>query len=246
MLLAYIIFFTLIGSVLSLIGSLLLLVRRNISKNLSGHLISLAAGVLLGTAFFDLLPEAAEAAGSNNFFTPVLLGFVGFFFAERFIHLFHHHHEHKGEKTPSALILIGDGVHNFIDGVVITASFLTSIPLGITTSIAVAAHEIPQEIADMSILLTNGLSKRKAVFYNFLSALTAIAGAILAYFFSNFIQANLYLFLSVTAGFFIYISASDLIPDIHEKYLEDKKFTTALTFILGIVAVYIFVKIFEG
>ena len=244
MLFLYIITFTLIGSILSLAGSLLLLVRKNISETLSNQLTSLAAGVLLGVAFFDLLPEAAETAGKNNFFTPVLLGFVGFFFAERFIHLFHHHHEHKGEKTPTALVLVGDGVHNFIDGVVITASFLTSIPLGITTSIAVAAHEIPQEVADMGILLSNGLSKKKALFYNFLSALTALAGAILAFFFSSFIQTNLYLFLSVTAGFFIYISASDLIPDIHEKYLEDKKFATALTFILGIAAVYIFTNIF--
>ena len=144
------------------------------------------------------------------------------------------------------LILVGDGVHNAIDGIAITASFLTSIHLGITTSFAVAAHEIPQEIADMGILLAGGLSKTKAVFYNFLSALTALAGAIIAYFFQDFIKANLYIFLSVTAGFFIYISASDLIPALHEKYLNDKKLSSSFIFLSGILSVFIFTKMFEG
>lgn len=245
MLLLYIVVFTLIGSIFSLGGSFLLLIKRDLTENVSTHLIAFAAGTLLAVAFLDLLPEAAEAAGESNYFIPTLLGFVTFFFAERSLTLFHHHHEHKGEKSTPLLVLVGDGVHNFIDGVVITASFLTSVPLGITTSIAVAAHEIPQEIADMGVLLSSGLSKTKALLYNFLSALTALAGAILTYFFADFVKANLYFFLSLTAGFFIYISASDLIPDIHEKYLENKKASTALTFLAGIVLVFLFKSFFE-
>ena len=142
--------------------------------------------------------------------------------------------------------MVGDGIHNFIDGIAITAAFLTNVPLGITTSLAVAAHEIPQEIADMGVLLANGLSKSKALLFNFLSALTAILGALLAYFFADFIKANLYLFLSLTAGFFIYISASDLIPQLHEKFREDRKFFQALFFVVGIVSVFLFTKFFEG
>src|SRR3990167_1192801 len=203
MILAYILIFTFIGSIASLAGSFFLLIRRNITESFSSYLISFAAGVLLAVAFLDLLPEAQDAAGELNFFIPTLAGFIIFFFAERYVRLFHHHHEH-GEKTPTALVLIGDGVHNFVDGVIITASFLTSIPLGITTSLAVAAHEIPQEIADMGILLANKLS----------------------------------VFLAMTAGFFIYISASDLIPSLHEQSLKDKSFKSLAVFVFGIVLVF--------
>lgn len=243
--LAYILIFTLIGSVLSLFGSFLLIFKKTITESFSTYLVSFAAGVLVAFAFLDLLPEAQEAAGELNFFIPTLLGFIVFFLAERYLRLFHHHHGH-GEKTPTALVLIGDGLHNFIDGVAITASFLTSTPLGIATSLAVAAHEIPQEIADMGILLSNGLSKTKALFYNFLSALTAMAGALLAFYFADTIENNLYLFLSLTAGFFIYISASDLIPSLHENNMKAKSLQYLLVFLLGIGLVFISGLIFEA
>ena len=244
MILAYIIIFTFLGSIVSLAGSFFLLIRKALTETFSVKLVNFAAGVLISVAFLDILPEASKVAGENNIFLWTLVGFVVFFFAERFIQLFHHHHGH-GEKPTIALVIIGDGVHNFIDGVAIAASFLTSIPLGITTSLAVAAHEIPQEIADMGILLSSGLSKSKALIYNFASALTALAGALIAYFFAPLVQSHLYIFLSITAGFFIYIAASDLIPQIHEKYLEDRKYSQILIFILGIASVIIFTKIFE-
>ena len=240
-----IIVFTILGSIASLSVSFFLFILSKLTESFSEGLINFAAGVLIAVAFLDLFPEALEVAGRANVFIPTLLGFVGFFFAERFIQLFHHHHGH-GEKPTTLLVIAGDGVHNFIDGVVITASFLTSTSLGITTSLAVAAHEIPQEIADMGILLANGLSKRKALLLNFLSALTALVGALVAFYFSQFVEDNLYIFLSVTAGFFIYISASDLIPQIHEKYLENKKFSQVSLFVLGIVAVFLFTGFFEG
>lgn len=233
-----ILLFTLIGSVISLVGSIYLLIKRDLIERLSIHLINFAAGVLLAVAFLDLFPEAVEVSLGKNIFLPALLGFMFFFFAERFAQIFHRHHRH-GEKPTVWLVLVGDSLHNFIDGVVITASFLTSVPLGITTSLAVAAHEIPQEIADISILLTNGLSRSKALVYNFASALMALAGALVAYFFASHVAANLYIFLSATSGFFIYIAASDLIPQIHERYQENRKFNHLFSFLAGIAMVYI-------
>lgn len=241
----YIIIFTLIGSILSLVGSFFLLIKRDITELFSNQLVNFAAGVLIAVAFLDLLPEASEIAGGSKIFLPTLVGFISFFFAERFIQWFHYHHAH-GQSSNILLILIGDGVHNFIDGVVIAASFLTSIPLGITTSIAVAAHEVPQEIADMSVLLNGGLSKSKALFYNFVSALTALFGAMLAFFFASVIEPYLYVFLALTAGFFIYISAADLIPDLHEKFAKSRQFWPVLMFVLGILVVFFFGQIFEG
>ena len=245
MIIAYIIVFTLMGSVGSLIGSYFLLLKQKITESFSNMLISFAAGALIATAFLDLFPEAAEAAGDANIFMPALLGFLSFFIAERYIRLFHYHHSH-GKKPSTLLVLIGDGIHNFVDGVTIAVAFLTSVPLGITTSIAVAAHEIPQEIADMGVLLANGLSKTRAVIFNFLSALTALAGAILTILFAGLIENYLYFFLAVAAGHFIYIAASDLIPEIHEDTGKGSKYSTIFLFLLGIIVVYIFTTIFEG
>lgn len=236
--------FTLLGSIASLAGSLFLLYQKNLTENLSNQLISLAAGVLIAVAFLDLLPEASSLTEPEFIFLPALVGFIIFFVLERFIRVFHHHHGH-GEKPSTYLVLIGDGIHNFVDGVAITVGFLTNNMVGMTTALGVAAHEIPQEIADMGILLANGLSKKKALFLNFLSALTALLGALTAYFFAGFIEQNLYLFLSLTAGFFIYISASDLIPSLHEKITENRTANT-LIFLTGIMAVYIFKTVFEG
>ncbi|MBI4037997.1 ZIP family metal transporter [Candidatus Curtissbacteria bacterium] len=243
--LAYILLFTFLGGIGSLAGSFFLLAKKQLTEVFADRLVSFAAGVLIATAFLDLLPEAQELDGESNIFLFALIGFVMFFLAERFLRLFHFHHGH-GEKPTNLLILVGDGVHNFVDGVTIAVAFLTNMSLGITTSFAVAAHEIPQEIADMGVLLANGLTKTKALIYNFLSALTAISGALSAYFFADFIEKNIAIFLALAAGHFIYISASDLIPDLHEKIIEGKKVTQAAIFLLGIISVLIFTKIFEG
>jgi zinc and cadmium transporter len=243
--LGYILLFTFLGSLLSLIGSYLLILRKGLTEALSNQLLNFAAGALLATAFLDLRPEAIEFSGENDVFIWALAGFISFFFAERFIRVFHLHHSH-GHEASTLLILIGDGIHNFIDGIAITIAFLTNVPLGITTSLAVAAHEIPQEIADMGVLLANGVNRKKALFYNFLSALTALVGALLAFFFASFIQEYLYIFLAITAGHFIYISASDLIPVLHEKFAQDKKWVNGGLFLLGIISVYLFTTIFES
>lgn len=245
MTLALIIIFTSVGSIGSLIGSIFLLFKKNITETFSNRLISFAAGALLAAAFLDLLPKAAETSKGTNIFPFVLLGFISFFFAERYIRLFHYHHEH-GEKPSTILVLVGDGIHNFVDGITIAAAFLTNTSLGITTSIAVAAHEIPQEVADMSVLLANGLSKTRALIFNVLSALTALVGALITFAFASMISEYLYLFLAIAAGNFIYIAASDLIPEIHEDVGRENKFVTAIIFAIGIATVFVFTKIFEG
>ncbi|OGY27728.1 MAG: hypothetical protein A2Z42_02670, partial [Candidatus Woykebacteria bacterium RBG_19FT_COMBO_43_10] len=236
--------FTFLGSVASLIGGYFLLLKKTITETFSIRLISFAAGALLGVAFLDLLPEAVEVARGTDIFVPALIGFVSFFFAEKVIRHIHHHHEHE-EKPTTPLIVFGDSIHNFVDGGIITTAFLTSIPIGITAALAVAAHEIPQEIADMGVLLANGLSKTKALLYNFLSALAALVGALLAFFFASFIESYLYVFLALAAGHFIYISAADLIPELHESRIKDRRFAQVLLFTTGIVSVYLFTKFFE-
>ena len=166
--------------------------------------------------FLILLPEAIEEAEhvsselgyTINIFFWTLLGFLSFFLLERFIHWFHHHqHEYTEEaiKPTVPLIIASDTVHNFIDGVVIASTFLVSIPLGIVTTLAVAVHEIPQEIGDFGILLHKGMRRKKIIIVNLLSALTALLGALIAYWLGERIEASLPILLSITAGFFIYI-----------------------------------------
>jgi len=245
MILVYIIVFTLIGSIFSLFGSLFLLLKQKITQDFSQKLISFAAGALIATAFLDLLPEASELKEGPQIFLFSLLGFVSFFFAEKYIRLFHYHHGH-GEKPSTLLVLAGDGIHNFVDGVAIAVAFLVSIPLGIVTTIAVASHEIPQEIADMGVLLANGLPKARALIFNFLSAITALIGAIAAFLLAGRIEGYLYIFLAVAAGHFIYIAASDLIPQLHEKSRGKKDIGSILIFVLGILTIYASSLIFEG
>lgn len=245
--LGYILVFTFIGSVVSLIGGILLLYKEKLALKFSHFLLSFAAGTLLGTAFFDLLPEAAEEANGVDIFLFALLGILFFFVLERFIHWAHHHQYHgKEDVEPTvALIIFGDSVHNFIDGVAIAATFLVDIRLGIITSLAVAAHEIPQEIGDFGVLLKKGVKRDKVLLFNILSALTAMVGAVLTFYFGERIQNILPIFVSLTAGFFIYIAASDLIPEIHHGNRKSfAVFETSLLF-AGVLSVWLFVKLLE-
>ena len=247
--LSYIIVFTFLGSIVSLIGGIILLAREQFAIKMAPFLAAFAAGALLGTAFLDLLPEAAEAATENtNIFLWTLIGFVFFFLLERSIHWFHHHYahpEHDIVKPTVTLILLGDSVHNFIDGVAIAAAFMIDIKLGILTALAVGAHEIPQEIGDFGVMLKNGFSRSKVLWFNVITALTALIGAVLTYFIGSGIEGLLPIFLSITAGFFIYIAASDLIPEIYHKHERQFAITLSSVFILGIAAVAIFVILLE-
>lgn len=243
----YILLFTFIGSVLSLIGGIVLLFREKIAIKISHFLFSFAAGTLLGVAFLDLIPEAIQEAGNGDVLFWVLVGVLTFFLLERFIHWFHHHHEHeeKDRKHTIPLIIIGDSVHNFIDGVAIAAAFLVNIPLGITTAFAVAAHEIPQEVGDFGILLHRGMKARKVLLFNILSSLTAILGALLTFFAGAMAAGLLPFFLALTAGFFIYIAASDLIPEIHHERRHGFALIETLLLFLGVLLIFIFVGFLE-
>jgi zinc and cadmium transporter len=250
--LGYILVFTFVGSIGSLIGGLVLLSKQKFAIKISHFLAAFAAGTLLGTAFFDLLPEAMEHAAQGkehrDIFLWVMVGIILFFFIERFLHWFHHHEEyHPDEHTKSTvpLIIAGDTVHNFLDGIVIALTFLVSIPLGIVTTLAVAAHEIPQEIGDFGLLLHKGLSRKKVIWINIISACAAFVGAILAFFIGDSIEGILPIALAVTAGFFIYISLSDLIPEIHHENRKGFAFLESVLLIVGIVFIYVVVSYLE-
>lgn len=240
--LANIIVFSLIGGVFSLIGAICLLYFK---KEWSGSailtLVSFAAGVLIAVSLTDLLPEAISIAIAMDIEPRKLLFWTmasisGFFLFERSFFWFHHHHgPHHSHPDPVVpLVWVSDTLHNFIDGLVIAASFFVSFPLGIQTTIAVAAHEIPQEIADFSLFLSRGLSKTRVIIINILSSLATLAGALLAYFnWNRFANWQPYL-LAFTAGMFLYIALSDLIPELHRKH--ERKFIWSQTsaFFIGI------------
>ncbi len=243
--LSYILVFTFIGSVGGLAGGLLLLTREKYTLKISHFLASFAAGVLLATAFFDLLPEAAETAEELgiNIFLWTLVGIIIFFFTERFIHWFHHHEEYhedeKSSKNSLPLIIVSDTIHNFLDGIVIATTFLVNPAVGIITTLAVFAHEIPQEIGDFGLMLHKGMSKRNIIIVNILGALSSFVGAILTYSLGNVLINYIPIFLAVTAGFFIYIAASDLIPEIHNERRKGYAMIESLMLVLGIVLVFL-------
>ncbi len=234
-----VIFFSLIGGVVSLAGGMLLLSRRNTAEALARVAAPFAAGALLGAAFFDLLPEAIELSPNGSAVRWTLAGIVLFFLLEHFLHWFHHHHEHpkKAESPTIPLIVIGDTVHNFIDGLAIGAAFLISPGTGIVTTLAVAAHEIPQEIGDFGVLLKLGMERKKVLLVNFLSALATVLGAVFAFWAGSEFELPLAALLAATAGMFIYIAASDLIPTIHEEAKGRAARTAALLLILGVLSV---------
>lgn len=217
--LEWIIPFSFLGSFGAVAGSaLLLLLPLRLRQALMPSLVSYAAGTLLGAAFLGMIPMALEQAATKPVMATVLGGFVAFFVLEKLV-LWRHCHdggcEVHGHSGP--LLLIGDAVHNFVDGVVITAAFLTSVPLGIATSMAVIAHELPQEIGDFAILLDNGYARWRALLLNGLSASTTLPGALAGYFWLGETQEAVPYMLAMAAASFIYIAAADLIPGLHRQ-----------------------------
>lgn len=243
----YIFAFTFIGSILSLFGGLILLKRKVWEGETGVHMLAFAAGVLIATSFLDLLPEALHESGDDvNIFLAAMLGLVVFFFLERVLISFHPHEKEQLEQAKQqslvSLILLGDGLHNFIDGFVIAGSFLVSTELGIITALAVAAHEIPQEISDFTILLRSGMKASKAIWFNILSGLTALIGAVMAIFLADFIEPYLGLVLAFTSGMFIYIATVNLIPELQHTYLKERKWHQTAFFLIGIIAVYLTIQ----
>ena len=219
MLLLWIIIFSLLGSIAAVAGaSLLLIFPDKVRKTLVPCLISYATGTLLGAAFLGMIPHALEHAQAPPILATVLAGIILFFMLEKLI-LWRHCHNTECDMhgTAGPLILFGDAFHNFVDGVVIAAAFLTSIPLGVATALAVIAHEVPQEIGDFGILLDSGYSKQKALLYNTLSSITTLPGAVIAYFYLENTRGYVPYILALSAASFIYIATADLIPTLHRK-----------------------------
>lgn len=218
--LAWVILFTALGGALSALSAgVFLLLPQTLRSRLLAPLISFAVGALLGAAFLALLPHALEEAASdtNGILVTVLFGLLLFFLLEKIVLWHHHHGEHPGaHASPAAyLILIGDGIHNFVDGILVASAFLTDVHLGIVISVAVVAHEIPQELGDFVVLLNGGFSRGKALLYNVLSSLTMVVGGVLAYFtLAGTLEIVPYM-LALAAASFIYIAVADLIPGLH-------------------------------
>lgn len=211
---------TLAGSVLSLMGGILLLRAKKRRETAILLTLPFGAGALLAAAFFDLLPEAFDEGEPQTLLLWTLFGFTLFFVLERTASWFHHHHEHdKGHQNAQqrSLIIIGDIMHNAIDGLAIAAAFLVSIPTGIITALAVSAHEIPKELGTFALLLSRGWKGRKVIIANLATALATLVTALLVYYLGTDAHLPVGPLLALTAGFFIYVAASDIIPEIHEQ-----------------------------
>ena len=223
----------LVVSLISFIGIFTLSLKEEILRKYIFVFISIAVGALLGDALIHLIPEAFQDS-KNTTLTSVLIiaGILFFFILEKFLH-WHHHGEDKEDNyvhPVGQLVLFSDGIHNFIDGMIIGASFLVNVPVGLATTLAVILHEIPQEIGDFAVLLHSGYTKQRALWLNFLSALTAILGAVVLFSLGRIAEISSHYFLPIAAGGFIYIALADLIPELQKT--KEAKYS-----ILQIVAV---------
>ena len=258
-LLLLIIIFTLLGGVLSVLAAGVFLLLPDAKRHyILPHGISFAIGALLAVAFCDLIPEAFEHAKENqiqDLSSTILIGILVFFILEKLLIWRHCHHdecEAHGEeghanhstthhshtvKAVGTFIILGDSIHNFVDGILIAAAFLTDVQLGIVTSLAVVTHEIPQEVGDFAILLHSGYSKRQALFYNVLSSFTTVIGGILAYFSLEDLRDKLPYFLALAASSFIYIAVADLIPSLHKRTDTKASVEQISLIILGVLLI---------
>lgn len=216
-LLTYIIIFSLSGGLVSISVGAMLLKNAKTARRLAYWATPFAAGALLSAVFLDLLPEGVAETEGNQVFYAALSGVLLFFVAERFLRWFHHHHQHEGSDPAVPLIVAGDTMHNALDGVAIAAAFLVSIPTGIVTTIAVAAHEIPQEVGDFGLLLQKGVRRKKVLLLNLLSSFATVIAAVITYTIGNSEQLPLGVLLGLSAGFLLYIALSDIIPTLHEN-----------------------------
>ncbi len=216
----YIIGTILLAGILGFGGALLIFWKQTLAERLSSALISFAAGTMLGAVFFDLLPESIEAL-STRALPLTLLGILLFFLLEKVVILYHchgsDHCEHHGLASSRPLILLGDTLHNFLDGVIIATAFLVSVPLGIVAAVAEIAHEIPQEIGDFSVLLKSGMRRKGVIFWNIISELGSLAGGVLVILFASRVGGAVSFLLPIATGGFLYIASADLIPELHHE-----------------------------
>lgn len=220
----------------SLIGVLTLALNQKFLSKILMSLVSLSAGTMLSAALLHLIPESIELLGNTIPLQLTLASFIGFFVLERFLHWRHcHSAEHLTKHTLGTMNLVGDAIHNFLDGVLIAASFATGEGIGLISTLAIAMHELPQEIGDFGVLLHSGFTRRKALLANVVISLTAVLGGVLGYLGSHTLTAFASYLLPVAAGGFLYISAADLIPELKSIRSTRKTLATVITFLLGVL-----------
>ena len=229
-----------IVSLVSFVGVLTLTIRQETLKKILLYLVAFSAGALLGDVFLHMLPEIMEAGFNAGLSIYILSGIIVSFVIEKIIHWRHCHiPRSKLHPHPFAYMnLFGDAVHNFIDGLIIGASYLVNIPLGIATTLAVVFHEIPQEVGDFGVLLQGGFSKNNALIFNFISALTAVFGAVAAISLNFYLKDSMVFLVAFAAGSFIYIAGVDLIPELHKKFTIKSSILQALAIVLGMAVMY--------
>ncbi len=230
-------------SLISVLFAIPFFIKKKISQHSLMFLLSMSVGVLLSTVFMDLLPESFEHGHSIEVSLQLLSGFLVMFILEKLVH-FHHNkkcenghcgHSHAYNLAP--VNLIGDGIHNFIDGLVIAGAYAVNITLGLTATISIIFHEIPQEIADFGVLLYSGLSKKKALIFNFLSAATAILGTTVGIILVGKIEGFTHFIIPFAAGNFIYIAASNLVPQLHRHCKLKETAIHLIAILIGITVV---------
>lgn len=226
-------------SLISLIGIFALLIKDETLQKIMIFLVAFAAGGLIGGAFLDLIPEAAEHIKDiTQLFLYVILGYVLFFILEKYLHWRHCHEPECKLHHFTYLNIIGDIVHNFGDGMIIGALFLVDIKVGFAATLAIIFHEIPHELGNFSVLVFGGFSKLKALSFNFLTALFAIGGTIIGYYFAAHISGFGKILMPLAAGGFIYIASCDLIPELHKEKDGKRSALIMVTFIFGIALMY--------
>jgi len=223
-------------SLASLVGAFTLGIKLNKLEHYLEAMVAFAVGALLGDTFIHLLPELGEEGFPIEISLTILLGMVTFFILEKVIHWHHCHHTKHGETCESFgyMSLVGDALHNFIDGIILGGAFLASPVVGLSTTIAVFLHEIPQEIGDFGILLKSGFSKKNALIFNFFISLTAFVGAFVAVFFGSIIAGANQFFIAFAAGSFLYIAATDLLPQLNKHFSKKQAVIQVFFIILGI------------
>ncbi len=243
-----VLFFTFLASIVSLFLVAILLLNKNFVHKTSFLLVSFAAGALLATGFLDTLKEAVDIAG-DSVFLWVTISIAMFFLIERLFVVIHHHDENDplldGQKLKisTAFLMFGDGLHNFIDGMSIAAGFLVSFQLGLITSMTVFVHEIPHELGDFGILIHKGWSRAGVLWLNAATGLTSILGAVLAFYLGQYFKNIVPILLSITTANFIYLSAANLLPEIHHKAKKSFAVKYTISFFAGIFLIALLIKI---
>lgn len=225
----------LLGSVFALLGGILFLYNKKLSGILKEHSVSFAAGVLVTVSLLGLLPEAVHHIDEQAFWVMTITFLSVFLFEHLFFGIHHHEDEHhvRGKDFPTFFVIVGDTIHNFIDGVAIAVTYFVSPGLGLITAISTFLHEVPHEIGDFGILLKAGWERKKIVVVNVISALMTVAGAFLIYFYSENEVLNGSL-MAVSAGIFLYLGASDFLPKIEKE--KGNKIKPILPLVLGVIA----------